>query len=120
MPFMWYPAFQNVFEYLKRYCTSVPVMHYFNPERKIMAETDTSNLVIEVVLSSYNTEGILHPTFNFLKKHIPAEINYEIYDKESLTIIDTFKGWYPLLEGCPHTSKVISGHRNFTHFTTHQ
>jgi hypothetical protein len=46
----------------------------------------------------------------FSRKHFPAKINYEIYDKELLVIVQAFKEWYLLLEGSPHTIKVISDH----------
>lgn len=44
-------------------------------------------------------EGILHPMTFFLKKLVPVECNYEIYDKELLAIIYCFKAWRPKLEG---------------------
>jgi hypothetical protein len=71
-----------------------------------MVETDTSNLIITGVLSQYDDDNILHPVAYFSRKHSPAEINYEIYDKELLAIIQVLKKWRPLLEGSPHTIEV--------------
>jgi hypothetical protein len=63
-----------------------------------MVETDASNLIITRVLSQHDDDNILHPVAYFSRKHFPIEIHYEIYEKELLTIIWTFKKWYPLLE----------------------
>jgi hypothetical protein len=36
---------------------------------------------------------------HFSRKHSPAEIHFEIYDKEPLAILWAIKGWFPLLKG---------------------
>jgi hypothetical protein len=69
----------------------VPILHHFDPERKIIVETNASNLVIARVLSQYGNDDILHPVAYFSRKHSPAMINYEIYDKRLITIIRAFK-----------------------------
>jgi hypothetical protein len=78
---------------LKKSFISVPVLHHFDPERRMVVVTDVSNLVIAGVLSQYNNHGILHPVPYFSKKYSPAEINYEIYDREPLAIVTPFKKW---------------------------
>jgi hypothetical protein len=103
---------------LKKSFVSAPILHHFDGERKIVVETDASNLVIAGALSQYDNNDILHPVAHLSRKHFPAEINYEIYDKEFLAIVWAFKEWRPLLEGSPHTIKVISDYRNLTYFTT--
>jgi hypothetical protein len=105
---------------LKKSFISAPILYHFDPGRKIVVETDTSNLVIVGVLSPYDNNDILHPVAYFSRKHSPAEINYEIYDKELLAIVQAFKEWHPLLKGSPHTIKVISNNRNLTYFTTNR
>jgi hypothetical protein len=73
-----------------------------------VVETDASNFVISSILSQYDDDDILHPVTYFSRKHSPAEITHEIYNKELVTIVCTFKEWRPLLEGFPHTIEVIS------------
>ena len=46
----------------------------------------------------------------------PAEQNYDIYDKELLSIIHAFQDWRVYLEGSPHEVKVISDHKNLEYF----
>ena len=52
----------------------------------------------------------------FLKKHTPAECNYEIYDKELVAIVRCFEEWRPELEGALHPIQVMSDHRNLEYF----
>jgi len=52
------------------------------------------------------------------RKFTPAEINYEIHDKECLAIVDSFKHWRRYLEGAKHQVQVFSNDQNLKYFTT--
>jgi hypothetical protein len=67
------------------------VLRHFDPERKIVVEAHAFNLIVMDVLLQYTYNNILHLVAYFSRKHFPVEINYEIYDKELLAIIHTFK-----------------------------
>ena len=54
----------------------------------------------------------------FSKKHSPAEINYEIYDKELMAIVRAFEEWRAELEGAAFPIQVISDHKNLEYFMT--
>jgi hypothetical protein len=107
---LWSTAYQRSVGILKRSFISGLVLHHFDPKRKIVVKINPSSLVIAGVFSQYSDGSILYPMAYFSGKHSPAEINYEIYDKELFTIISTFKGWFPLLDHSPHTIVVISNH----------
>jgi len=47
-----------------------------------------------------------------------AEQNYDIYDKELLTVVLTFQDWCVYLEGSLHQVQVISDHKNLEYFLT--
>lgn len=49
---------------------------------------------------------------------IAAELNYDIYDKELLAIVEAFAQWRAYLEGAKHTIQVYSDHQNLQFFTT--
>jgi hypothetical protein len=117
-PFVWSTICDISFKRLNKSFVSAPILHHFDPERKIMVETDASDVVVARVLLQYDDNNILHPVVYFSSKHSPAEINYEIYDKELLEIVWAFKEWRPLLEGSPYTIEVISDYRNLTYFTS--
>jgi hypothetical protein len=76
---------------LKKYFILAQVLCHFNPERKIVVETDISNLVIAGALPPYDDKGILYSVAYFSRKHSSVKINHEIYNKEPLMIIHVIK-----------------------------
>ncbi len=44
----------------------------------------------------------MYPIAFYSRKLLPAEINYTIYDKEMLAIVQAFKHWRAYLEGATH------------------
>ena len=45
-----------------------------------------------------------------------AERNYEIHDKELLSIIRGLEEWRHILEGTKHTIEILNDHWNLTYF----
>jgi len=70
------------------------------------------------VLSQRDKENRLHPVAFHSRNFQPAEINYEIHDKELLAIVDAFKHWRRYCEGATHQVQVYSDHQNLEYFTT--
>jgi len=54
----------------------------------------------------------------FSKKLYRLELNYSIYDKELIAIIESFKEWRPYLSGTKHQVKVYIDYKNLIYFTT--
>ena len=81
-------------------------------------ETDASDFAIGAVLSQRDEENRLHPVAFHSRKFSPAEINYEIHDKELLAIVEGFKHWRRYCEGTEHQVQVFSDHQNMEYFTT--
>jgi hypothetical protein len=51
---------------LKKSFVLAPIVRHFDPERKIMVETDVSNLIVARVLSQYDDDDdILYPGLIF-------------------------------------------------------
>jgi len=67
------------------------VLKHLNSIRKSILKTNFSNYVNDDVLSQYDDEEILHSVIFYNKNMIFAECNYEIYNKELLTIICCLK-----------------------------
>jgi hypothetical protein len=121
IPFVWLTTYERSFKRLKKSFISAPILYQFDPESKIVVETDASHLIVTQVLWQYDDNNdIIHPVADFSKKHYLVENNYEIYDNESLTIVWSSNAWYLLLEGSSHTIKVISNHQHLTYFTTNR
>ena len=63
----------------------------FNLVKKIIIEIDTNKIALDSILSQLDEEKRLHSIIFYFKKFIAPELNYDIYDKELLTIINNFK-----------------------------
>ncbi len=80
-----------IFEELKQQMMTAFVLKHFDLIRKAILKMNFSNYVNNEVLSQYDDEDILHSMIFYSKNMILAECNYEIYDKELLTIICCLK-----------------------------
>ena len=52
----------------------------------------------------------------YLKKHTPAENNYEIYNKELLVIIRCLEAWDMELRSVLKGFDIITNHKNIEYF----
>ncbi|SAM05196.1 hypothetical protein [Absidia glauca] len=116
--FNWSEQTQQVFKKLKETFTSAPILQLFNPDLPCTIETDASDFAIAGVINQTGEDGILHPIAFYSRKMLPAEVNYDVYDKEMLAIIDSFKQWRHYLEGAVHQTIVLTDHRNLEYFMT--
>jgi len=89
--FEWFTDCQAAFDTLKKAFTSDVILRHYNSDLQLVVETDASDYVSEGILSQYDKNDVLHPVAYFFKKHNPAECNYEIYDKELMTIVRVFE-----------------------------
>ena len=69
-------------------------------------------------MSHQGTDGKLHLIAYYSWKFTPAELNYNVQDKELLVIVQAFQHWRVYLEGAQYLVKVIMDHKNLTNFTT--
>ena len=114
----WNKEAEAAFQELKRRFTTSPILSHFDGEKPVIIETDASDFVIGAVLSQRDGEGRLHPVAFHSRKFQPADINYEIHDKELLAIVDTFKYWRRYCEGAVHQIQVYSDHQKLEYFIT--
>ena len=117
-PFLFDNACEEAFNKLKEAFMTAPILRHFDPELPIVVECDASDYVTAGILSQEGENGTLHPVAYFSKRMNPAEVNYEIYDKELLAIIRCFEQWRPELEGAAFPIEVLSDHKNLQYFTT--
>jgi len=114
----WNPEAEAAFKKLKRRFTTAPILAHFDASRPVIIEADASDFAIGAVLSQRDNENILHPVTFHSRKYQPAEINYDIHDKELLAIVDAFKHWRRYCEGAEHPIQVFTNHHNLEYFTT--
>lgn len=108
---------ERAFETLKTKFTSAPVLTHYDPNLSIIIETDASDVAVGAVCS-HSINKRLHPIAFHSRKLSPAELNYEIHDKELLAIIEAFKIWRPYIEGAQLPVDVFCDHNNLRYFSS--
>ncbi len=94
MFFVWNEICVQVFDNLKKQVSSISVLRYFNLKRQAILKIDALNYVKDEILSQYDDEKVLHSMIFYSKSIIFIEINYHIYDKKLLVIIQCFEHWW--------------------------
>ena len=116
--FTWGTKQEEAFQEMKRRFTEEPVLAFHDPEEEAVVETDASDKALGACLSQKKKDGKLHPIAYHSRKFSPAELNYDVHDKELLAIVDAFKQWKVYLEGTRKETQVYSDHKNLLTFTT--
>lgn len=116
--FKWDPVCEESFRAIKRAFKEGTMLAHFDPCKQTVLETDASHYVTTAVLSQYDKNGILRPVAFMSKKMLPAECNYEIFDKELLAIVNPFETWTAELGSVEASTLILSDHKNLEHFTT--
>ncbi len=92
--FVWNEICVQVFDNLKKQVSLILVLCHFDLKRQAILKINASNYVKDEILSQYNDEKVFHSMTFYSKSMILAEINYYIYDKKLLVIIQCFKHWW--------------------------
>jgi len=116
--FVWSAAAQEAFEELKSRLMSGPILRHYDHTKACVIEPDASDYALGAICSQYGEDGLLHPVAYYSRKLLPAEMNYQIYDKELLAIVCAFKHWRHYLEFSASATEVLTDHRNLEYFTT--
>ncbi|CZS80735.1 unnamed protein product [Fusarium graminearum] len=116
--FVWLKDAQDAFERLRDAILEEPVLIMFDPTKEIELETDSSDFALGGQIGQRDNEGRLHPIAFYSHKLHGAELNYPIYDKEFLAIVNCFKEFRHYLMGSLHQIKVYTDHQNISHFAT--
>jgi hypothetical protein len=114
--FEWTTDCQAAFDALKHAFMTAPVLRHYDPDLPCTVEADSSDTVTGGQLCQPDENGVLHPIAFYSKKMIPAECNYEIYDKELMAIVRAFEEWRPELMGTADPVKVVTDHKGLETF----
>jgi hypothetical protein len=114
----WTPACQHAFDQLKTRFCEAPILVHFLSDRPTVLETDASDYALGAVLSQECDDDRLHPVAFHSRKFKPAEINYDIHDKEMLAIVAALKEWEHMLKSCQEEFTVFTDHKNLEYFAT--
>ncbi|MBW0474576.1 hypothetical protein O181_014291, partial [Austropuccinia psidii MF-1] len=97
--------------------TIAPILSHFDPSLPTIVETDVSDYALGAVLSHISDSG-KHPIAFNSRKLIPAELNYEIHDKELLGIVWALKCWRAFLLSLFFPFEVLTDHSSLQYFMT--
>ncbi|KAH6592513.1 hypothetical protein BASA61_004537 [Batrachochytrium salamandrivorans] len=101
-PFVWGPEQEKSLQALKDAFAHSDFLTHPDETRPFIVETDASDYAISGVLSQYDDTDVLRPIAFYARQMNSAERNYEIYDKELLAVVDSFKHWRHFLQGGHH------------------
>jgi hypothetical protein len=116
--FQWGEKEQKAFEGLKELFTQAPMLAMYDPELEIIVETDASDFAQGICISQKQGDGKIRPIGFHSRKFTPAELNYDVHDKELMAVVTAFEQYEPYLIGAKHQVTVYSDHKNLTGFTT--
>ncbi|KAK3548353.1 hypothetical protein QTP70_010714 [Hemibagrus guttatus] len=110
---VWTPAATHAFQTLKQAFTTAPLLVHPDPELPFIVEVDASTTGVGAVLSQQQgNPRKLHPCAFFLRKLNPAEVNYDIGNRELLAVKLALEEWRHWLEGAKHPFTVLTDHKN--------
>ncbi|KAH9264430.1 hypothetical protein BASA83_012072 [Batrachochytrium salamandrivorans] len=96
--FDWNQATEDSFKALKKAFKDNVILTHADESQEFLVEVDASDFAVAGVLSQYNNQRDLQPVAFFSRQMVPAERNYEIYDKELLAIAVCLKEWRHFLQ----------------------
>jgi transposase InsO family protein len=116
----WDAPHQQAFDVLRKALYSAPTLAHFDRSKPAILECDASDTAIGGILSQKDNQGRLHPVAFFSKKMLPAEQNYDIYDKELLAIVRCLEEWRADVQGTSHglPIEILTDHQTLQYFTT--
>ncbi|MBW0568321.1 hypothetical protein O181_108036 [Austropuccinia psidii MF-1] len=114
-PFIFNEEACSQFQILKEAFTTSPIISHFNPSLPAIVETYASDYSLGSVLSQVNDSGN-HPIAFDSHKLLPAELNYEIHDKELLGIVWALKRWRAFLLSISNSFEFLADHYSLQYF----
>ncbi|KAI2660547.1 Transposon Tf2-9 polyprotein [Labeo rohita] len=109
----WTEGASQAFATLKERFTSAPILKHPDPSLPFIVEVDASDCGIGAVLSQrHGQPGKLFPCAFFSRKLTQAERNYDVGNKELLSMKAAMEEWRHWLEGATHPFQVITDHKN--------
>ena len=112
-------AQNTAFNTLKERFTLYPVLRNLDPTKCYIVDTDASVYALGATISQDFTNRC-HPIAYYSKSLLPAERNYDIYDRELLAIVSVLHAFCHLLLGAQQPFLVRSDHNNLKYFKSPQ
>lgn len=95
----WRAAEQAAFEALKTVFVQALGLIMLDTDAAFWVETNASDFAVGAMLSQKACDGEWRPVAFFSKLMQPVECNYDVHDKELLSVVRALEAWWPYLEG---------------------
>jgi len=113
----WNEEHDRAFSALKAAIINAPTRAHPDFDRDFSLQTDASAYALGAVLLQPNDLGTLMPVLFHSRKFNSAELNYSVYDKELLAIVEAFSVWRHFLIGAVNPVTVFTDHKNLLFFS---
>ena len=105
VPWSFVDECHSAFNALKKAFTTALVLTHWIPDTQITVKTDASDYVLTAILSITTPSSELHPIVFHSQTFM---CNYNVHDKELLTIVEAFTCWQHYLEGSGTPIDVVT------------
>ena len=109
-----------MFKQLKKIFTGQPLLVAPDLDRELRVEVGTSNFEMGGVLSIKGEDNKWKPGAYISKLLNKAKRNYEIHNKEMLSVICCLEAWRHFLEGFRSKFEVWTDHKDLEYFMSNQ
>src|SRR6266702_3640653 len=116
VPWCWTSIEQKAFDTLKEKFIQEPILKVYDPNLPTCVEVDASSSATGSILSQKNPDGLWHPIAYHSQSMSKEEHNYQIYDREMLSLIRALEDWRHFLKGI--SFEVITHHKNMEWWAT--
>jgi hypothetical protein len=116
-PYHWTSECESSFRNLKNSFLQGGVLIHADSNKPFIVEADASDFAVGGILSQ-EYDGEWRPIAFYSRKLTAPEVNYEIHDKELLSIIVCFYQWRSFLLSTSEPIQVFTDHRNLLYYTS--
>jgi len=103
---------------LKRAFTTSPILPHFDETRPTKLETDASDFALGAILSLLCKAERWKLVVLHNRSFAPAEVNYDVHDKEMMAIVAAFCEWEYTLSSVEEQITVYTDYKNLEYFNT--
>jgi hypothetical protein len=105
-----------VFDELKTKMCQKPILANPDLKKTFYLQTDASSTGAGVILSQEAENGKRRLVAYFSCTFSPAEVNYDIYEKEFLAVMKAIQNWRAYLIWIEHPFIIETDHKNLTYW----
>ena len=109
---------RNYLKKIKKMFIKEPILRIYQLKLPIKVEIDLSDFALKVYLMQKHKDKVQYLVVYYSCKLTLLELNYDIYDKELLTVVTVLKEWRIFLQGTIEPFIVKMDYKNLTEFLT--